>query len=274
MLLRKALLCSIFFFSLATISLVASTSVSASLNTDLVNLINNYRTSKGIGKLSTDQKLTNAACWMAGDMAAKGYFSHTDSLGRNPFTRMDSFGVSGGSRGENIASLTNQSNSAQKIFSGWKASAGHNAIMLTSSYKRVGVANSYRSKNKTYYWVADFASGNASKMTKDCGVSSNTTKASTTKPVATQTEETKPTTSKKTAETKKLGGTEKPKFVPASTSSAGTIWKTYTGDLGQVLSAQSKQNTQLSFGLAIFLLVTSLNIFGVVAWLTISKDNL
>ena len=38
-------------------------------------------------------------------MASKNYFSHTDSLGRDPFTRMNAFGYSASAMGENIAAV-------------------------------------------------------------------------------------------------------------------------------------------------------------------------
>lgn len=94
-------------------------------------------------------------------MSNNGYFDHVDSLGRDMSRRLADFGVSGGYRAENIYSLTGQDNSAQKVFDGWKASSGHNATMLGPNYTRIGIGNTYQSAAKTYYWVADFASGNA-----------------------------------------------------------------------------------------------------------------
>lgn len=137
-------------------------------NLGLVSLINQYRTGQGLGTLADDQKLTNAACWMGGDMAAHTYFSHTDSLNRDSFKRMDAFGAIGNARAENIASLTNQANSGQKIFSLWRNSPGHNANML-GPYSRIGVGFGYNSANKTYYWAADFASGTTRSLTLACG---------------------------------------------------------------------------------------------------------
>src|SRR5437764_11004248 len=53
-----------------------------------VILINNYRAQNGAGPLQVSVTLQQSSQWMSGDMAAKNYFSHTDSLGRDPFTRM------------------------------------------------------------------------------------------------------------------------------------------------------------------------------------------
>lgn len=134
----------------------------------LVSLINNYRQDNGLSALYEDQKLTNAACWLSNDMSSKNYFSHTDSLSRDMEERLSVFGVSGGYRAENIANLVNQPNSAEKIFTMWKKSSFHNTNMLSKSFSRIGVSSSYRVENKTYYWVADFASGSVTNLTSIC----------------------------------------------------------------------------------------------------------
>src|SRR3970040_2369474 len=53
-----------------------------------LTLINNYRAQNGLGALSLNTQLNNAAEWMSNDMGANNYFSHTDSLGRHPFQRV------------------------------------------------------------------------------------------------------------------------------------------------------------------------------------------
>src|SRR5881409_1274494 len=55
-------------------------------------LINDYRAQNGLGPLSIDPSLQDAAEWMSADLGANNYFSHTDSLGRGAFVRMCSFG--------------------------------------------------------------------------------------------------------------------------------------------------------------------------------------
>src|SRR5436305_11923946 len=68
-----------------------------------VTLINNYRAQNGAGPLQVSVALQQSSQWMSGDLAAKNYFSHTDSLGRDPFQRMVAFGYSYTPAGENIA---------------------------------------------------------------------------------------------------------------------------------------------------------------------------
>src|SRR4051795_7719401 len=59
-----------------------------------LTLINNFRAQNGAGPLQVSLALQQSSQWMSGDMSAKNYFSHTDSLGRDPFQRMAAFGYS------------------------------------------------------------------------------------------------------------------------------------------------------------------------------------
>ncbi|HEY7268416.1 MAG TPA: CAP domain-containing protein, partial [Dehalococcoidia bacterium] len=52
-----------------------------------LNLINQYR-GAGLPQLKMSVELNRASSWMAYDLATHTSFSHTDSLGRDPWTRM------------------------------------------------------------------------------------------------------------------------------------------------------------------------------------------
>jgi len=117
--------------------------------------INDYRAQNGLGALRVSTSLRNAAKWDTTDMAQKNYFSHTDSLGRDPFQRMTAFGYNfSTAKGENIAA---GNATAAATFAQWKASAGHNQNMLGSAYAVIGISRSY-SAAATYgwYWTTDF----------------------------------------------------------------------------------------------------------------------
>lgn len=120
-----------------------------------LTLINNYRTQNGLGTLSLNTELNNAAEWMSNDMAVNNYFSHTDSLGRDSFQRMAAFGYNYNTwKGENLAAGTD---TAQAAFDAWKRSPGHNANMLNSNFTVIGIARVYGA-GTTYgwYWTNDF----------------------------------------------------------------------------------------------------------------------
>lgn len=148
----------------ATASPVASGSptVSGSVSLDseeaaFVVLINQYRVSQGLAELQVSLDLTISSKWMSQDMAANNYLGHTDSLGRDPFTRMAAFGYGNYSAaGENVAAGNAD---AQSTFTQWKNSAAHNANMLDSGYAVIGVGRAY-SASSTYgwYWTTDFGS--------------------------------------------------------------------------------------------------------------------
>ena len=120
-----------------------------------VSLINQYRQQNGLGTLAIDTSLQNAAEWMSTDMGVNNYFSHTDSLGRDPFVRMNAFGYNYNTwKGENIAAGTS---SAQTVFNLWKGSSGHNANMLNPNYKVMGIArDDTPGSGYGWYWTNDF----------------------------------------------------------------------------------------------------------------------
>jgi uncharacterized protein YkwD len=118
-------------------------------------LINDYRATKGLPALLVSESLTNASEWHSTDMANKNYFSHTDSLGRDPFKRMTALGYGYSTyRGENIAA---GNATASATFDQWKNSSGHNANMLNANYKVIGIGKAYNAA-ATYrnYWTTDF----------------------------------------------------------------------------------------------------------------------
>lgn len=120
-----------------------------------VGLINQYRQQNGLSALSIDTRLQDAAAWMSTDMGVNNYFSHTDSLGRDPFQRMNAFGYTYNTwRGENIAAGTS---SAQVAFDLWKGSPGHNANMLNPNYKVMGIdRDDTPGSGYGWYWTNDF----------------------------------------------------------------------------------------------------------------------
>ena len=120
-----------------------------------LSLINSHRAQNGLGALSLNTELSNAGDWMSVDMATNNYFSHTDSLGRDPFQRMADFGYSYNTwKGENLAAGTETAQAAFDIF---KGSPGHNANMLNANFTVIGIARAYGA-GSTYgwYWSTEF----------------------------------------------------------------------------------------------------------------------
>jgi len=120
-----------------------------------LNIINDYRAAEGLGTLALDPQLNDVALWMANDMASNDYFSHTDSLGRDPFVRMDQIGYAYNTwRGENLVAGTE---GAQASFEMWTGSPGHNANMLGEHYTVIGIARKFDAGSSFgWYWATEF----------------------------------------------------------------------------------------------------------------------
>jgi uncharacterized protein YkwD len=123
---------------------------------DFLARINAYRQANGAAPLSASATLTQAAKWMSADMAAKRYFDHTDSQGRDPFQRMCAFGYCAQtSKAENIAA---GEATAARTFDQWKNSSGHNRNMLDPAYTVIGIGRAQGTPGDPYgwYWTTDF----------------------------------------------------------------------------------------------------------------------
>lgn len=140
--------------SLVPVQAASSTTVTLDQNeAAFLPLINNFRAQNGLAPVQASVILTTSSRWMSNDMGTKNYFDHTDSLGRDLKTRLNSFGYSG-SMGENIAAGYQ---SAQDVFTGWENSPGHRANMLNPDYKAIGIGR-VTVPGSTYstYWTTDF----------------------------------------------------------------------------------------------------------------------
>jgi len=154
---RPLLIASIVIIAAGTL-ITASPSPAVALDAQeeaVVQLINQYRAANGLGALSTDSQLDDIARWKSQDMATNNYFSHTDSLGRDPFQRMADFGYTYNTwLGENLAAGIE---TAQAAFELWKGSPSHNANMLNPNFKVIGVARAFDPGSTFgWYWATEF----------------------------------------------------------------------------------------------------------------------
>lgn len=127
----------------------------------MLDLINGHRAAHGLGALSFNDELNQAAQWHSDDMSQRDRLSHTDSRGRSSMGRMDHFryvpipGLDRMiARGENIACGNAD---AARTFLQWKHSRGHNANMLSKTYAEIGIGRAYRPGQRCpWYWTTDF----------------------------------------------------------------------------------------------------------------------
>ena len=120
-----------------------------------IQLLNAYRKEAGAAPLTQEGHLTEAASWMAADMGANNYFSHTDSLGRDMVTRLAAFGYGYNTyRGEILAAAAP---TAQIALDAFKGSPPHDALMKSQVYVVVGVGRFYAPGSAYgWYWAVEF----------------------------------------------------------------------------------------------------------------------
>lgn len=126
----------------------------------VVNLVNNERTSRGLSALTLNSRLSRAARIHAINMAnryrAVGFnaLQHVlfGSLQPSPESRLDFVGYSSRGYGENIAAgyLT-----ASSVMDAWMGSSGHRANILYADFTQIGVAY-YDAFDGTRFWVQVF----------------------------------------------------------------------------------------------------------------------
>lgn len=101
---------------------------------EMLAIVNEYRASQGRTQLKALDKCTVFSRDHARDMVDRNFFSH-DSPTETFSARVARYGI-GYPAGENIAK---GSDDVETIFNMWKNSPGHNANMLNSSYRSLGV---------------------------------------------------------------------------------------------------------------------------------------
>ncbi len=128
---------------------------------EFVRLLNAYRQSNGLAPLLVSELASDAARKHSSDMARYRYFSHVTSQsdwfasGSSFVSRLSAAGYRDwGAVGENIAAGQMY---ATDVFNAWKASPGHRANMLGSSYRVIGVAEVFRADAPyRFYWTTEF----------------------------------------------------------------------------------------------------------------------
>jgi uncharacterized protein YkwD len=114
---------------------VTDTEVRADLEAQMLELVNNERTKRGIGRLTADPELARVARAHSTDMFARGYFSHYTPERKDPFDRMKKAKVKFSTAGENLA----LGRTLKICHEGLMNSPGHKANILNPSFGRLGI---------------------------------------------------------------------------------------------------------------------------------------
>jgi len=105
------------------------------LEEQMLVLVNQERTSRGLKPLVMDEELRAVARAHSEDMFVRGYFSHYTLEGEDPFQRMHDAGVTYRTAGENLALAP----TLQLAHTGLMNSPGHRANILHPQFGRVGI---------------------------------------------------------------------------------------------------------------------------------------
>lgn len=108
----------------------------AALENQVVELVNNERTSRGLRPLTANWQLARVARYKSEDMYRNNYFSHQSPVYGSPFDMLRSFGISFTAAAENIA---RGQTTAQSVMNSWMNSSGHRANILNSNFTEIGV---------------------------------------------------------------------------------------------------------------------------------------
>lgn len=108
----------------------------ASVEREVIELINVERANAGLPALKNDWELARVAESKSQDMHDKQYFDHTSPTYGSPFDMMKTYGITYKSAGENIAQ---GQKSAAEVVKAWMNSEGHRANILSKNFTHIGV---------------------------------------------------------------------------------------------------------------------------------------
>ncbi|MFF9818236.1 CAP domain-containing protein [Streptomyces sp. NPDC014006] len=117
---------------------------------EVLRLVNEERAKAGLAPLAANSALTGLAENFSDDMAARGFFDHTDPDGHTPWDRAAKAGITG-LGGENIA--RGQADPAA-VVAAWMDSPGHRANILNPDFKTLGVGVHLGAGGP--WWTQDF----------------------------------------------------------------------------------------------------------------------
>lgn len=109
--------------------------VRADLEAQMLDLVNEERTKRGLPPVKADPEMTRVARAHSVDMFARGYFSHYTPERKDPFDRMKKANVKFLTAGENLA----LGRTLKICHEGLMNSPGHKANILNRAYGRLGI---------------------------------------------------------------------------------------------------------------------------------------
>lgn len=138
----------------------ASASTETSMERSLWTLVNRDRIDRGLRPLRLDVRLIQLAGERASWMAATGRLSH-DSVDGTVCDALTARSIRWYSCGEDVGSTTSPwgSKAAASLYSMWKRSPAHWALLMSSRFNYLGIGVAYRSTAATTYASIAFLEG-------------------------------------------------------------------------------------------------------------------
>ena len=118
----------------------------SSLETLVLQRINDVRAAHGLGRLTASSGLTHAAVTHSRSMVVNGFFAHESRNGAPFWKRLKTFygpRTNGWTVGENLAMFGGARPDAASIVASWMASPPHRANLLSKLFSDAGVAILY-----------------------------------------------------------------------------------------------------------------------------------
>ena len=112
----------------------AASPAAVGIEAQVLELTNAARAQAGCGPLVADGRLADVARAHSADMRDRGFFSHDNPSGQDPFERAAAAGLD--ARAENIA---RGQQDAADVMDGWMNSPGHRANILDCDLRSLGV---------------------------------------------------------------------------------------------------------------------------------------
>ncbi|MEU9128471.1 sigma-70 family RNA polymerase sigma factor [Kitasatospora sp. NPDC048540] len=135
----------------ATAAVPPASPPSADTVQQVIDLVNAERAKAGCGPVKASTKLQEAAQKHSDDMAARGFFDHTNPDGAGPQQRIDATGYKWNTWGENIA---RGQRDAAAVMDAWMHSEGHRANILNCAFTELGVG--VHTGTGGPWWTQDF----------------------------------------------------------------------------------------------------------------------
>ena len=124
-------------------SVRSSLQTESAMSQSILCLVNERRAAAGVGSVTRNPKLEQAAMAHSGDMVSNGFFAHTSPKGIDFVDRITDTGyiARAGSwlAGENLAWGSGSLSTPAELVKGWMESPPHRANLLKDQFREIGI---------------------------------------------------------------------------------------------------------------------------------------